>query len=230
MGQAIKVLSAGAIEGPLTALIPEFERTSGHQVQMEFNTVGALRERFVGGENTDVIALSTVALEALEREGRFVAGSRVEFGRASCGVAVRDGMLMPNISTPELFKRALLNAGSVAATDPAQGGSSGIYLVKLFERMGIADEMKDKMVLGKAGRDVGLAVLTLRAEIGITFTSEFLPIEGLRVVGSFPKEYEYVNGYGAAIAQRAAVEPARALLAYLTSPAPKAQFKAYGLE
>ena len=96
--------------------------------------------------------------------------------------------------------------------------------------MGIADEMKDKMVLGKAGRDVGLAVLTLRAEIGITFTSEFLPIEGLRVVGSFPKEYEYVNGYGAAIAQRAAVESARALLAYLTSPASKAQFKAYGLE
>jgi molybdate transport system substrate-binding protein len=230
MGQAIKVLSAGAVEGPLTALTPEFERTSGHQVQIDFSTVGALRERFLGGEKTDVIALSTVALEALEKEGRFVAGSRVEFGRASCGVAVRDGMLTPNISTPELFKRALLNAGSVAATDPAQGGSSGIYLVKLFERMGIADEMKGKMVLGKAGRDVGFAVLTGRAEIGITFTSEFVPIEGLRVVGSFPKEYEYVNGYGAAIAQRAAVEPASALLAYLTTPASKAQFKACGLE
>lgn len=230
MGQAIKVLSAGAVEGPLSALIPEFERTSGHQVQMDFSTVGALRERFVGGENTDVIALSTVVLEALEKEGRFVAGSRVEFGRASCGVAVRDGMLAPNISTPELFKRALLNAGSVAATDPAQGGSSGIYLVKLFERMGIADEMKGKMVLGKAGRDVGFAVLTGRAEIGITFTSEFVPIEGLRVVGAFPKEYEYVNGYGAAIAKGATVEPARALLAFLTSPASKAQFKACGLE
>jgi ABC-type molybdate transport system substrate-binding protein len=86
------------------------------------------------------------------------------------------------------------------------------------------------MVLGKAGRDVGFAVLTGRAEIGITFTSEFLPIEGLRVVGAFPKEYEYVNGYGAVIAEGAAIEPARALLAYLTSSASKAQFKVFGLE
>jgi molybdate transport system substrate-binding protein len=145
-------------------------------------------------------------------------------------VAVRDGMLMPNISTPELFKRALLNAGSVAATDPAQGGSSGIYLAKLFERMGIVDEMKGKMVLGKAGRDVGFAVLTGHAELGITFTSEFLAIEGLRVVGVFPKEYEFVNGYGAAVAKGADAEAARSLMSFLTSPASAAQFKAYGLE
>lgn len=226
----LRMLSAGATEGPVTALLPQFTRTSGHEVDVQFGTVGALRDRFLGGEKTDVIALSTVAIEALEKEGHLVAGSRVEFGRATCGVAVRDGLLMPNISTPEAFKRALLNAHSVGATDPAQGGSSGIYLVKLFERMGIADAMTAKMVYGCAGRDVALAVATGRAEIGITFTSEFVPIDGVKVVGPLPKEYAYVNCYGAAIAHGAALEPARSLLAFLTSPSSKECFKSFGLE
>lgn len=227
---ALRVLAAGATEGPLRELVPQFSQASGHAVDVEFGTVGALRDRFAGGERPDVIALSTVVLEALEREGRFVAGSRVEFGRAACGVAVRDGMLMPDISTPEKFKRMLHLAGSVAATDPAQGGSSGIYLAKLFERLGIVDEMREKMVYGRAGRDVGHLVLTGQAEIGITFTSEFIPIEGLRVVGTFPKEYAYVNGYGAAIPLGTAVEPAKALLDFLTTPQAKQRFAAFGLE
>jgi len=226
----LKMLAAGATEGPLTELVPEFSRASGHEVDLQFGTVGAQKDRFVGGEKADVLALSTVVLEALEKEGRFVPGSRIEFGRATCGVAIRDGFLMPDISTPEKFKAALLAARSVAQTDPAQGGSSGIYFAKLLERMGIAEEMKDKMRYGKAGRDVGMLVRELRAELGVTFTSEFIPIEGLRVVGNFPKEYEFVNAYGAAIPVGAAVEPARALLAFLTAPAAKATFKAYGLE
>jgi molybdate transport system substrate-binding protein len=226
----LKMLAAGATEGPVRELLPEFAHAGGPEVDVEFSTVGALRDRFVGGEKPDVIALSTVVLAALEKEGRFVPGSRVEFGRANCGVAIRDGFLVPNISTPEAFKKALLNARSVAQTDPAQGGSSGIYFAKLMERMGIAEEMKDKLIYGKAGRDVGLLVRNLRAELGVTFTSEFIPIEGLRVVGNFPKEYEFVNAYGAAIPTGAQVEPARALLSFLTSPSSKARFAAFGLE
>lgn len=226
----LKMWAAGATEGPLTELLPEFSRTSGHQVEVEFNTVGALRERFAGSEKPDAIAMSTVVLEALEKEGRFVPGSRVEFGRATCGVAIRDGFLMPDISTPEKFKAALLAARSVAQTDPAHGGTSGLYFVKLLERMGIAEEMKPKMRYGKTGRDVGMLVRELRAELGVTFTSEFIPIEGLRVVGNFPKEYEFVNGYGAAIPLGAQAEPARALFAFLTAPAAKETFKVYGLE
>ena len=226
----IKMLAAGATEGPLTELIPEFMGASGHEVDIEFGTVGAMKDRFVGGEKADVIALSTVVLDALEKEGRFAPGSRVEFGRASCGVAIRDGFLTPNIATPETFKKALLAARSVAMTDPAQGGSSGIYFAKLLERMGIAEDMKDKLIYGKAGRDVGMLVRNLRAELGVTFTSEFIPIEGLRVVGNFPKEFEFVNAYGAAVATGGAVEPARALLSFLGSAASRKRFADYGLE
>jgi molybdate transport system substrate-binding protein len=226
----LKMLAAGATEGPLTELIPEFERASGHAVDVQFSTVGALKDRFVGGEKADVIALSTVLLEALDKERRLVPGSRIDFGRASCGVAIRDGFLVPNIATPEAFKKALLAARSVAQTDPAQGGSSGIYFAKLLERMGIAEEMKDKLIYGNTGRDVGLLVRNLRAELGVTFTSEFVPIEGLRVVGNFPKEYEFVNGYGAAIVASGAVEPGRALLAFLGSASSRQCFAQFGLE
>jgi molybdate transport system substrate-binding protein len=226
----IKMLAAGATEGPISELLPEFERASEHTVSVEFGTVGSMKDRFVGGERADVIALSTVVLDALEKDGRFVPGSTVELGRASCGIAIRDGFLVPDIATPEAFKKALLAARSVAQTDPAQGGSSGIYFAKLLERIGIAAEMKDKLIYGKAGRDVGMLVRDLRAELGVTFTSEFVPIEGLRVVGNFPKDYEFVNGYGAAVVAGGAEQSGRALLSFLGSATSRLCFTQYGLE
>jgi molybdate transport system substrate-binding protein len=226
----IKVMSAGAVEGPVRELAPEFSRASGHEVDLRFNTVGAHREKFVGGEKTDVIILSSAAIEALEKEGRFAAGSLVDLGRAACGVAVRDGMMMPNISTVEDFKRMLKNAGSIAANDPAHGGSSGIYLADLLKRLGMAEEITPKLVLCKTGRDCALALLRGQAEIGITFTSEFIAVPGTRVVGTLPKEIEYVNGYSGAVPKDAAHEPARALLSFLASPTAKECFKSFGLE
>ena len=226
----IKVLSAGAVEGPVTELAPEFTNASGHEVDLHFNTVGAHRDSFVGGETADVIILSFPAIEALDKDGRFVAASRTDLGRAVCGAAVRDGMMMPDISTVENFKRMLKNAGSIAANDPAHGGSSGIYLADLLKRMNLADEVKPKLVLCKTGRECALALLRGHAEVGITFTSEFIAVPGTRVVGKFPKEIEYVNGYAGAIPKAAAVEPARAFLEFLTSPASKECFKSFGLD
>ncbi|MCX7312436.1 MAG: substrate-binding domain-containing protein [Hyphomicrobiales bacterium] len=226
----IKVMSAGAVEGPLTELAPAFTSASGHAVDLHFNTVGALREKFAVGEKTDVIVLSAQAIEALDNEGRFAAGSRVDLGRASCGVAVRDGMMMPNISTVEAFTRMLHNAGSIAANDPAHGGSSGIYLADLLKRMGLYDEVKPKLVLCKTGRECAVALLRGQAEIGITFTSEFIAVPGTRVVGIFPEEIAYVNGYAGAIPKDAAMEPARAFLSFLASPSSRQCFKSFGLD
>lgn len=226
----IKVMSAGAVEGPVSELAPEFTRTTGPEVELSFSTVGAHRERFVQGEKTDVIILSFPAIEGLEKEGRLVAGSRADLGRASCGVAVRDGMMMPNIATVEAFKRMLHNAGSIAANDPAHGGSSGIYLADLLKRMELYGEVKPKLVLCKTGRECALALIRGEAEIGITFTSEFIAVPGTRVVGTFPKEIEFMNGYAGAIARNAAMEPAKAFLSFLTSPSSKERFKSFGLE
>jgi molybdate transport system substrate-binding protein len=225
----LKMLAAGATEGPVRELLPEFAHAGGPEVDVEFSTVGALRDRFVAGEKADVVALSTVVLEALGKEGRFVPGSQVEFGRATCGVAIRDGFLMPNIATPEAFKKALLNACPVAQTDPAQGGSSGIYFAAdgadghCRRDEGQADLRQGRLRRRPAGPG------NLRAELGVTFTSEFIrsracgwwaTSQGIRIL----------NAYGAAIPTGAQVEPARALLSFLTSPSSKARFAAFGLE
>jgi molybdate transport system substrate-binding protein len=175
----------------------------------------------------DVILLSVPVIEALEKAGKV--GGRTDLGRATCGVAVRDGMLMPDISTPDAFKRALVSAGSIGANDPAHGGSSGIYLAELLQKLGMAEQLKPKMVLGKTGREVAMLVAMGRAEIGITFTSEFIPIEGTRVVGPLPKGMEYVNGYAGALPP-GAPDAARDYLNFLASPASKAVFKRFGLE
>jgi molybdate transport system substrate-binding protein len=226
----IKVMSAGAVEGPVSELAPEFTRASGHEVELRFDTVGAHRARLLQGEKTDVVILSLPAIEALDQDGRLAAGGRTDLGRASCGVAVRDGMMMPNIATLEGFKRMLTFAVSIAANDPAHGGSSGIYLAELLQRMGLADEVGPKLKLYPTGRDCALALVRGEAEIGITFTSEFLAVPGTRVVGALPKEIEYVNGYAGAIAKDAAVEPARAFLSFLSSPSSKQCFKSFGLD
>ena len=222
-------MSAGAVEGPVSELAPAFTRATGCDVELAFNTVGALRERFAGGEKTDVILLSFPAIEALDKDGRLAPGSRTDLGRATCGVAVRDGMMMPDIATVDGFKRMLHHAGSIAANDPAHGGSSGIYLADLLKRMGLYDSVAPKLVLCKTGRECALALVRGDAEIGITFTSEFIAVPGTRVVGPFPKEIEYVNGYAGAISKDAAAEPARAFLAFLASPSSKECFRSFGL-
>jgi molybdate transport system substrate-binding protein len=226
----IKVMSAGACEGPVHALAPEFTRASGREVELIFNTVGALKQRFLGGERPDVLILSAPAIDELERTGELAAGSRADLGRAICGAAVRDGMLPPDISTPDKFKRMLHFAGSIAANDPAHGGSSGIYLEGLLKRIGQYDEVKPKLVLCKTGREVAMTVARGHAEIGITFTSEFVPVPGTRVVGPLPKEYEYINGYAGAIPAGAAVEPAREFLKFLAGPHGRTCFQRFGLE
>jgi len=229
MNQKIKVMSAGAVEGPVSELAPEFGRQNGCEIDLQFNTVGALRDRFVGGEKADVLILSAIAIAALEKENRFAAGTRVDLGEATCGVAVRDGMLMPHISTVEKFTQMLKNAGTIACNDPAHGGSSGIYFADLLKRMGLYDEVKPKLVLCKTGRDCAIAVLRLQAEIGITFTSEFIAVPDIRVVGTFPKEIAFVNGYAGAISRDASIEIARAFLEFLSRPSSREVFSRYGL-
>ena len=225
----IRVMSAGAVEGPVTELAPKFRQAKNIEVELTFNTVGALKQRFSGGEKADVIVLSFPAIEALEAEGHIASRSRTDLGLATCGVAVRDGMMMPNIATMDGFKRMLDLTASIAANDPAHGGSSGIYLADLLKRMGLYEQIAPKMKLYKTGRECALALVRGEAEIGITFTSEFIAVPGTRVVGPLPNEIAYVNGYAGAIAKDAATEPAGAFLAFLTEPDSKACFARYGL-
>ena len=219
----IKVLAAAAIDHPFEAVAHAFEHDTGNKISVEFGSFGAIQNKLKGGARHDLVILVIPVIIVELTLGAVV-------GRAEIGVAVRDGTPAPDISSTDAFKKALLAAESVSYTDPAGGGTAAIFVAGLLDRLGIADAVKKKAVPFNTGREVISAVLKGDAELGIGFTTEFVPVKGVRVVGALPKDIEFVNEYSAYIpATSAAVEPTRAFLAYLARPASRDAFKAAGV-
>ena len=224
----IKVMSAGAVKSMVSALGVEFERESGKKLDLNFGTAGSLRERIKNGEVADLVILSESAIAELVKLGLLVTGSVTDLGRTVTGVVVREGAPQPDISTPEAFRQALLNARSVAYTDPKAGGSGGIMFAGLLQKLGIADVV-NKKALG--GHDVAMAIAEGRAELGTTFISEVLPVKGTRVVGPLPGELHNANTYTGAIHACAALpEDAGTFLKKLIDPTTRSRWVAAGLE
>ena len=218
-GAEIKVLTAGAFKQVLLALLPDFERTSGHKVTVENDTVGALTKRIEGGEVFDLAVLTPKAVDDLTKGGKFAAGSRANLARVGVGVVVKDGTPKPDISSVAAFKQALLAAKSVAYIDPAAGGSSGIYVAGLLDKLGVAADVKPKAKLIPGGA-VAEHVAKGEAELGIHQISEILPVKGVTLVGPLPAEIQNYTVYAAGIGAHAKeADAAKALLKTLTSPA-----------
>lgn len=228
---AIKVLSAGAVEGMVKAIGADFEKATGHRLDLNFGTAGALRDRLKGGEAADFVIVPAAIAEAMDKAGAFVPGSRTDLGRTVTGVAVREGAPLPDISTPEAFKQALLDAATVSFTDPKAGGSSGNNFIGLLDKLGIADAVHKKAVLGNRGFDVVTLVAAGKAEIGTTFISEILIVPGAQLVGPLPAALQFANTYTAAIpVGSASRDVAAAFLGALTDPASRGRWTAAGLE
>jgi molybdate transport system substrate-binding protein len=226
----IYVVGAGAIEEPFEALTAEFSRDTGHKVHAIFGPVGGMQAKLKGGEKADIIVLSAAAMDELDKAGSLVAGSRAELGRATVGFAVKSGATAPDISTSDAVKKTLLTARTIAYTNPAAGGTAGVYLNGLLDRLGVAEEVKKKALLQTSGSATAAAVANGAAEIGITFTSELLPNKGVKVIGTMPQSIGLTVAYVAAVATGSAqAEPARALIAYMTRPAAHDHFKEAGL-
>ena len=226
----IRVLAAAAVEDPFEAVVHAFERDSSDKVNVTFGSVGAVQAKLKAGEKADLVILSTAAVAAAEKDGTVLPGSRAVVGRAEIGVAVREGATVPDIATVDAVKTMLLAAKSVSFTNPAAGGTAAVFVSGLLDRLGIAHAVKKKAVMYNAGREVVAAVARGDAEVGITFTSEFIPVKGIKIVGALPKEIEFVNEYSAYIpAASAGAAPASALLAYMARPAWRETFRAAGV-
>jgi molybdate transport system substrate-binding protein len=226
----IKVLTAGAFKQVLVALVPDFEKQTGHKVIVENETVGALTKRIEGGEAFDVAVLTPGAVNDLTGKGKFVAGSRANLARVGVGVMVKAGAPAPDISTVEAFKRALIAAKSVAYIDPASGGSSGIYVSGLLDKLGIADQVKPKAKL-KQGGYVADLIVKGEAELGIHQISEIVPVKEVTLVGPLPAEIQNYTVYAAGLGANAKdSEAAKALIKALTGPAAADVLKSKGME
>ena len=139
----IKVLSLPPLQSAMSDLVPQFERLSDHKVTIEYATPGLLLER-LKTTDADVVIMTKQGIAALQRQNTIAAGSDTDIAKVGMGVFVRKGAPKPNIGSIENFKRALVTAKSIAYIDPASGAPGGIYLAGLFERLGIAGELKPK--------------------------------------------------------------------------------------
>lgn len=224
----LKVLSAGAFKPVLVALQPAFEQQTGHKLVIENDTAGALQKRIAGGEAFDVVFTSPASLQPLA--AKLADEPPVPLARVAIGVAVKRGAPLPDISTVDAFRNVVVQAKSVAYIDPAAGGSSGIYLDRLFERWGIAPQVRAKAVLVPGGL-VATRVVDGRAEVAIHQISEILAVPEAVLVGPLPAEIQNYTVYaGAVSAQSANAAAAKQLFDALRSPATAAILQAKGMQ
>jgi molybdate transport system substrate-binding protein len=226
----IKVLTAGAFKQVLLAMLPEFERQSGHKVIVDNDTVGALTKRVEAGEAFDLAVLTPTAVDSLSKKGKLVPGSGRNLARVGIGVVVKEGAPKPDIGSVDAFKKALLAASSIAYIDPAAGGSSGIYVAGLLDRLGIAAEMKGKSRLISGGA-VAEHVARGEAELGIHQISEILPVKGIALVGPLPAEIQSYTIYAAGVGANARQpDAAKDLLKALTGPSVAEVLRSKGMD
>ena len=224
---SIKVIASGGLKAAYQELAPGFERASGHRVATVFAGSVDIIQRMRAGEACDLLVMPSSFIDELIKLGKVVSGSRADLARSGIGVAVRAGARKPDVSSSDALKRALLAAGSVSYSSSA----SGIYLAGLFERMGIAAELRGKIRQSSPGVPVGELVARGEAEIGFQQVSELLPISGIDYLGPLPADVQHFTIFSAGL-HIAAQEPAaaRELIDFIKSPAVAAVIKKSGME
>lgn len=228
--EEMKVLAAGAIAPIVRAVAVEFEQRSGIHVTVDNATAGVLEKGIRGGQAFDVTVLPQGTLAALGRDGLVDGGGARDIARVGIAVAVKQGTPAPAIATVAQFKQALLDAPSVALIDPKGGGSSGIYLERLFDQLGIGAQVRAKQVLVPGGL-VAEKLVDGSAALALHQQSEILLVKGARLVGPLPAALQNYTVYAGAPAARAASPvAARAFLSLFAAAHARADMRAHGLE
>lgn len=227
---ALNVLSAGAVSGAMKTLAADYKAKSGTDVEFVFGNVGQIEDHLKAGDAADVVILSASAIDDLGKAGSVGIASARPLGRVGMGVAIKDGAPLPDIATPESFKAALLAAPSIAYSDPAGGGSSGVFFDQLIQKLGIADQIRAKAVLIRGGSAAD-QIIQGEAAMAVQNASELIDVPGIRYVGPFPAEDQNYITYVAAIDSESAQAPeAAAFIAFITRSAAAPRWQAAGFE
>jgi molybdate transport system substrate-binding protein len=232
MGKAVaklKVMCARSMHQVVGALTDAFRRETGHEVELNFGTVGALQKRLDAGETADVLIVGAPMIDKLAKAG--TVGPATAVATTSVGITVREGTTPPDVSTPEAFKQALIAAGKVAFSDAAVGGSAGVYLAKLFVDMGLADNIARKGMPQQSGAEVATRVANGEADIGMTLMAEIAPIKGARIIGPLPAPLGNDTTYAAAAMSGSTVkEAADGFIRALTHASTRTAWEAAGFK
>jgi len=223
----ITVLASAAVKEAYIELVPGFERATEHKVATTWAGTVDMLKRLQGGEIFDIVIMAGPAIDDFVKQGKIVSGSRVDLAKSGVGVAVRSGAAKPDISSGDALKRAMLAAKSIAYST----GPSGVYIGGLFQRMGIADEIKSKVKITPPGVPVGDMIARGEAEIGFQQVSELLPIAGIDMIGPLPPDVQQITVFAGGIHTGAPqADAAKALLQFLSAPAAIPVLKKKGLE
>jgi molybdate transport system substrate-binding protein len=200
----------------LAELVPPFERASGHKVSISYNTTAQTLGLIKNGETADMVIATAAGIDEMTKLGKVAPGSRIDLASSGIGVAMRAGTPKPDISSVDAFKRALLDAKSVAYTS---SGLSGVYFARLIERLGIAEQVKAKARI-KPGGLIAEVVVAGEADLAVQMVSELLSVPGAELVGPLPAELNQVTVFSAGIltgTRRS--EASKSLIQHLTTPA-----------
>ena len=223
----VKVLSTQATEDTYRELVPQFEKATGYKVTTVFTGTLDAQKRLLGGESYDMIIMAAPAIDAQIKAGKAVSGSRVDLAKSGVGAGVPKGAPKPDISTTEALKKTLLGAKSIGYST----GPSGVYMIGLFERLGLSDQVKDKLKQTPTGVFVGTIIANREVEIGFQQVSEVGSFPGVDYIGPLPAEVQQMTVFSSGIvADAKEAEAAKTLVKFLTTPEAGAAFRKRGME
>ena len=219
----------GVAMSPVMAQLgPQFEQAMGHRLSLWYGNTGAIRHRMEAGETFDVAMFGAGEIDEFILRGKIAVDTRTEIARVGIGVGVRVGAPKPEIGSVDAFKRALISAKTIGYIPD---GAVGIHLTNLFQRLGIAEQLKSKTTLPSSADGLSQAIVDGKAQLGFMFTNQLLSAPGVTLVGPLPRELQSYIVFTAAVGT-AAKEPeaAMALIKFLTSPPGVAVIKAKGFD
>jgi molybdate transport system substrate-binding protein len=227
----VRVLSVGAVQHAVRNLVAEFERETGHKVVLSLSSPVVAMQKIKAGEVHDAVIIAEPAMDQLDRDGIVNPESRVRLASTGLGIAVREGAPLPDLSTPEAFKQALVAAKSIVYGDPTLANQSGEKAEKILRQAGVLDVLKPKLkvVPGRAASQEMVA--KGEVEIGLYMVSEIPEGKGLKLAGPVPAPLQIATMYEAALMSDGSVpEAARAFIRFLAEPAAHAKWTAAKLE
>jgi molybdate transport system substrate-binding protein len=219
----VKLLAAVGVREIMTELAPRFESATGHKLLTTFDASGRIVQRVTDGEAFDIIIISKPAIEPLASTGKIKTASQQDIASSVVAMATRKGAPRPDISTPEAFRRALLDAKSIARPPATVGGASGDHIARVVEQLGVTAQVNAKSVFAERPDDrsnmPGQLVARGQAEIALHQLQELMVVPGLEILGEFPGElrgsFMFTAVLGAGSKQEAA---AKALVDFLRTP------------
>jgi molybdate transport system substrate-binding protein len=227
----IRLLSAAAMQSVFKDIAADFERTSGHKLNIAYATIGGITQRIQGGETADFVIGSSLNIPTLVKDGKIEGSSLTTICKTGIGLVVPLGDPIPHVASIEEFKQALLAARVLVYSDPVRGGAAGVHIARVLQQLGIAEQLKSQTTLGAGGDVTEVTIAQGKGALGITQNSEIVGKTTAQYVGPIPRELQndtvFVGGIPANLTSSDAVT---AFVKFLRSPTALATIEAKGMQ